>query len=119
MKGTWRATVVPKATSEGKMNASQVRQGEKKRKWYAIGARRQEVKNGALRAPRDPIEKNATVLLIGLIIEAWGTTIQLSFIKRFWEFISRNTLGSKANSKNRHFLLLGLALVRDQERQKK
>ena len=91
-----------------------MRQGEKKRKWYAIGARRQEVKNGALRAPRESIEKNATVLLIGLIIEAWGTTKPLSFIKGFWEFISRNALKSKAKSKNGHFLLLGLALVRDQ-----
>ena len=101
------------------MNASQVRQGEKKRKWYAIGARRQEVKNGALRAPRDSVEKNTTVLPIGLIIEAWGTTKPLSFIKRFWEFISRNALKSKAKSKNRHFLLLGLALVRDQNCKKR
>ena len=102
-RGKWRATGVPKAVSEGKFGASQVRQGEKKRELYATGARRKDVRNGALQGPRDSIEKNTTVFLIVLINEALGTTKSLSFLKCSWKYIFRITLKSKANSKNRHF----------------
>ena len=118
MKGKWRATGVPKATSEGKIGASQVHQGEKERKLCTTGARRKGVRNGALQEPKDSIEENTTVLLIALINEAWGTAEPLPFMKCFWKFIPGNTLKSKATSKNRHFLLLGLALVRDQNGKK-